>query len=188
MKKYLLIANLLDKINQYIAIASRWSVLLMIGIGVWNVIGRYLGAAIGWNLSSNRLIESQWYLFSFIFLLGLSWTFQKKGHVRVDILQGAWEVKRKLQVEILGTIFLLLPFTIGVMFISIHPTIESWRINELSPDPDGLPRYLIKTLIPLGFLFLTLQGISQTIKDLFKLQNTKASNNLVKGRSLEHKS
>ncbi len=188
IQRLTLIANYIDNLNRIIAIIIRWSVLLMIGIGAWNVIGRYLGVAIGYNLSSNRLIEAQWYLFSLIFLLGLSWTLQQKGHVRVDILQGYWKRKRAIQIEIFGTILLLLPFTIGVLIISIYPTIQSWSINELSPDPDGLPRYLIKTLIPIGFLLLTLQGISESIKECSKLKTINSLNMSTKESSQETES
>ncbi len=171
MKKWLKIANQLDMLNQSVAIIARWAVLLMLGLGLWNVIGRYVGVAIGHNLSSNGLIEGQWYLFDMVFLLGLGWTLQRQGHVRVDVLQGRWGEQRKAKVELLGTLVLLLPFALGVMAISIEPTIHSWAIGEISPDPNGLPRYWIKTLIPIGFLLLALQGISEAIKNWLRLQN-----------------
>ncbi len=165
MKKWLAIANQLDSINKVAALVARWSVLLMLSLGLWNVVGRYLGVAIGFNLSSNRLIEGQWYLFDMVFLLGLGWTLQQNGHVRVDVLQGRWGRKRKAKIEFLGTLLLLLPFALGVAAIAIKPTINSWYIFEASPDPDGLPRYLIKTLIPTGFLLLAIQGISEAIRN-----------------------
>ena len=165
MKNLLTIAHQLDKLVQAVSVVARWAVLLMLGLGFWNVIGRYVGVAIGYNLSSNGLIEGQWYLFDIIFLLGLGWTLQKQSHVRVDVLQGKWSKRRQAKIELLGTLFLLLPFAIGVIVISIEPTLHSWLISESSPDPNGLPRYWIKTLIPIGFLVLTLQGISEGIRN-----------------------
>ena len=176
MKKWLVIANRLDKLNQAVAIVARWAVLLMLGLGLWNVIGRYLGVSIGHNLSSNGLIEAQWYLFDMIFLLGLGWTLQKQGHVRVDVLQGHWNKRRKAKLELLGTLFLLLPFAFGVMVISIEPSLHSWLIGEVSPDPNGLPRYWVKTLIPIGFFLLTLQGISEAIQSWAMLTSSSLKN------------
>ena len=176
MKNWLIIANRLDTINKSFAIFARWAVLLMLILGLWNVIGRYVGVAIGQNLSSNRLIEAQWYLFDVVFLLGLGWTLQSNKHVRVDVLQSNWRKQRKAKIELLGTIFLLLPFAIGVVAISIEPTLHSWIIGETSPDPHGLPRYWIKSLIPIGFLLLTLQGISEAIKSSSKLKEYKDRN------------
>ena len=172
MKKWLRIANRLDRFNESVARVARWAVVFMLGLGFWNVIGRYIGVAIGHNLSSNGLIEGQWYLFDLIFLLGLGWTLQCQSHVRVDVLQGRWGRRKKAKIELLGTLFLLLPFALGVMAISIEPTIQSWAINEISPDPHGLPRYWIKTLIPIGFFLLALQGISEAIRNWLGLKDS----------------
>ena len=171
MNKWLALAERLDKVNSSVAIVARWAVLLMLGLGLWNIIGRYVGVAIGHNLSSNRLIEGQWYLFDLIFLLGLGWTLQRQGHVRVDVLQGRWGNRQQAKFELLGILFLLLPFAIGVLVISIEPTIHSWVIGEVSPDPHGLPRYRIKTVIPIGFLLLALQGIAEAIRTWAKLKD-----------------
>ena len=172
MKHLLVLAKRLDHINMIMASIAHWAILLMLGLGLWNVIGRYLGVAIGYNLSSNGLIEGQWYLFDLIFLFGMGWTLQRQGHVRVDVLQGRWGARRKAKIELLGTLLFLLPFAIGVAIISLEPALHSWSINEASPDPNGLPRYLIKTLIPIGFLLLALQGVSEAIKNLAVLRNS----------------
>ena len=182
MNQWIKISHRIDKLNQVMGMIARWSILLMLGLGLWNVIGRYVGVAIGHNLSSNRLIEGQWYLFDLAFLLGLGWTLQRQGHVRVDILQGRLNKKRQAKIELLGSLLLLLPFAVGIMIISITPTIHSWSILEISPDPDGLPRYWIKTLIPISFLLLSLQGISETIRNWLILKN---SSSIV--QSQEHK-
>jgi len=163
-KLLLLISKKIDTLSEKIGIISKWSVMLMLSIGFWNIIGRYVGSLLGQNISSNNLIESQWYLFDIIFLLGLSWTHKRKGHVRVDVIQNRLQKLQKSKIEYIGTLFLLLPFAFTVMIISIKPALYSLSIYELSPDPNGLPRYLIKMLIPLSFLFLGLQGISEAIK------------------------
>jgi len=180
MDSLLRFAEKLDKINSLIIFPLRLAVLLMLGLGFWNVTGRYLGVAIGQNLSSNTLIESQWYLFDFIFLLGLGWTLKNQGHVRVDVLQNRWSKKRKVIVELLGTVLLLLPFSLSVLILSLNPAFESWRIGEISPDAYGLPRYWVKSLIPLGFLLLSLQGINETIKNIIKLKRHKLNRRNIK--------
>ena len=164
MSRWLFLADRLDAVNRAVAIVARWAVLLMLGLGLWNVVGRYLGVSIGHNLSSNALIEGQWYLFDLVFLLGLGWTLQRQGHVRVDVLQSRWGPRRQARLELLGTLIFLLPFALGVMAISIEPALQSWSIGEASPDPNGLPRYWVKALIPLGFLLLALQGLAEAIR------------------------
>ena len=168
------IVQWVDRVNAGAAWLARWAVLLMLAIGTWNVIGRYLGSAIGINLSSNGLIEAQWYLFDLIFLLGLGWTLQKNGHVRVDVLQSRWSLRRRNQQELNSILLLLLPFAFGVMAISIAPALRSWSIGELSPDPGGLPRTWVKSLIPLGFFLLGLQGIAEALRLRLTLEHPNA--------------
>lgn len=164
MSRWRSLADRIDALNRAMAWIARGALLLMLALGSWNVVGRYLGQAVGRNLSSNALIESQWYLFAVVFLLGLGYTLQTDGHVRVDVLQGRWGPRRRTQLELAGSLGLLLPFVLVVLLVSIEPTLLSWRIGEDSPDPGGLPRYLVKSLIPLGFLLLGLQGIAEAIR------------------------
>ena len=164
MRRVLALAAAIDGLNRRVAWLARWSVLLMLGLGAWNVVGRYAGLALGRNLSSNALIEAQWYLFSVVFLLGMGWTLERNGHVRVDVLQGGWPPRRRARLELWGSLLLLLPFSLLMLGLSLGPALSSWRLAEASPDPEGLPRYLVKALIPLGFLLLSLQGAAEAIK------------------------
>jgi TRAP-type mannitol/chloroaromatic compound transport system permease small subunit len=155
---------MIDRLNRIAGRLGGLALLLMLGLGVWNVIGRYLGLALGLNLSSNALIEAQWLLFSLAFLLGMGWTLQRDGHVRIDVLSSRWSERRRLRLEWWALLLLLLPFALAVLALSIGPALEAWRIQEASPDPGGLPRYWGRSLIPIGFALLALQGMAQARK------------------------
>jgi len=157
-------AERIDALNRLAARLARWALLLMLALGTWNVVGRYVGLAVGRNLSSNALIEGQWHLFDLMVLLALGYALQTDDHVRVDVLQSRWSPKRKGRVELAATLGLLLPFVLVVLITSVAPTLRSWQLWEVSPDPGGLPRYWVKSLIPLGFLLLGLQGVAQAIR------------------------
>ena len=83
--RLLKISRAIDRFNEIIGRFTLWLVLIMVAIGVWNVIGRYLGKAIGQNLTSNLFIESQWYIFDLVFLSGAAYTLRHDEHVRVDV-------------------------------------------------------------------------------------------------------
>ena len=159
-------AHVVDQLNACIGRLSSWLVLLMLMVGAWNVVGRYLGPLMGRNLSSNSLIEVQWYLFSLTFLLGGAWTMQRNGHVRVDVLQSRWGARQQALANVVGTVLLLFPFCLLMIVSSWSAVHSSWHILEQSPDPGGLPRYPLKTLLPLSFLLLILQGIADLIHNL----------------------
>ena len=159
------IAKKIDRFTNTIGKLAYWLVLVMIGVGVWNVLGRYIGNAVGQNLSSNALIETQWYLFDLVFLLGAAYTLQHNEHVRVDVFYAGWNRKRKALADLLGTVFFLIPFSILVIYFSWESVVQSWIIRETSPDPGGLSRYPIKAMVIVSFLLLIIQGISETIKN-----------------------
>ena len=165
VRSLLPIARNIDRFTNAVGKFAYWIVLVMIGVGVWNVLGRYIGNAIGQNLSSNALIETQWYLFDIVFLLGAAYALQHNEHVRVDVFYAQWNRQRKAVADLFGTLFFLLPFCFLVIYFSWDAVVQSWAIRETSPDPGGLIRYPIKSMIIVSFVLLILQGISDVIKN-----------------------
>ncbi|MGI0492019.1 TRAP transporter small permease subunit [Alkalinema pantanalense CENA528] len=163
--KLLPLSRAIDRLNEQIGQGVLWLVLVMVGLGVWNVIGRYLGRTIGQNLTSNAFIEGQWYTFDILFLLGAAYALLHDEHVRVDIFYTHWSPRKKAIANLIGSLFYLLPFCVLVAWFSWGSVVESWAIWEGSPDPGGLPRYPIKALILVSCFLLFLQGISEAIKN-----------------------
>lgn len=170
MQSLIQVARQIDRFTHLIGKLAYWLVLVMIGVGVWNVLGRYIGNAVGQNLSSNALIETQWYLFDLVFLLGAAYTLQHNEHVRVDVFYARWNRRRRAIADLIGTLFFLLPFSALVIWFSWGAVAKSWAVRETSPDPGGLARYPIKTMIIISFALLILQGISDAIKNLAIMQ------------------
>lgn len=160
------VAHHIERFTNAIGKLAYWLVLVMIGVGVWNVLGRYLGNAIGQNLSSNALIETQWYLFDLVFLLGAAYTLQHNEHVRVDVFYARWSRRRQAMADLFGTVVFLIPFSVLAIYFSWGAVLQSWAVRETSPDPGGLARYPIKTMILVSFALLILQGIADAIKNL----------------------
>ena len=146
-------------INLKIGILCRYLLLLMTILGALNAILRYLSKFAGMALNSNALVEMQWYLFGTIFLLGAGYTLAKSKHVRVDIIYSNIPKKYQRLIDIVGTLMFLLPFCLASIWLSWDFVLRSWETWEVSSDSGGLPRYPIKTIIPLGFGFLFLEGI-----------------------------
>ncbi|MGB7414896.1 MAG: TRAP transporter small permease subunit [Thermosynechococcaceae cyanobacterium] len=159
------LSTLIDKVNSSIGGLCSWLVLLMIVIGAWNVVGRYLGRFVGANLSSNTLLELQWQLFAAVFLLGAAYTLKQNEHVRVDVFYKDLDVKKKAIANLIGTVLFLFPFSITVITVSSKAVWNSCAIWEISPNPGGLPLCPAKSLIIIGFLLLVLQGISEAAKN-----------------------
>ncbi len=164
MRDLLPLTKLIDRLNSWIGRAVSWLTLVMILIGAYNAVVRYLGRYIGANLSSNIYLELQWYLFSIVFLLGAAWTLKEDAHVRVDVLYARLSRRGRRRIDIWGTILLLFPFSVFVFWTSWPSVMNSLGIRESSPDPGGLPRYPIKLVILICFVLLFLQGISELVR------------------------
>ncbi len=166
MQRALKWAHGIDTLNGWLGRLLCWLTLAMVLIGAYNAIARYLGRSLGLNLSSNAYLEFQWYLFSILFLLGSAYTLRQNAHVRVDVLFGRLSERAQAWVNLAGTILFLIPFCVVMLWVSWPPVRNSWQILEMSPDPGGLPRYPIKTVIPIAFLLILAQGISELIKHI----------------------
>jgi len=174
MRLFIKFSQTIDNITEYFGKASALCVLLTIAIGFYNVIARYLGRFIGTKLTSNMLIEMQWYLFSLTFLFGFAYILKHGENVRVDFLYTNWTPKTKAWVDLIGHVLFLITFCIIGLYVATYPVLQSWgRLPdgtygtwEISPDPDGLPRAPIKSMILVGFGMLLLQTISEIIKNI----------------------
>ena len=180
MRTLLKFSQFIDNITEYFGKASAFCVLLTITVGFYNVIARYLGRFIGIKLTSNLLIELQWYLFSLTFLLGFAYILKHGENVRVDFLYANWSPKTKAWVDLIGHTLFLIAFCIIGLYATTNPVLQSWgRLPdgsfdtwELSPDPDGLPRAPIKSIILVGFSMLLLQTFSEIIKNVSIIKNS----------------
>ena len=159
-------AAAIDGLNDRIGAAIRWLALLMVLLGAFNAIARYLTKYTGVSLASNAFTELQWYFFSLIFLLGAAYGLRHDVHVRVDVLFARLSRKTQAWIDLAGTVLFLIPFSVLFLWVSWRPVVNSWSIRETSPDPGGLPRYPIKAGILLCFVLLLLQGVSHVIKQV----------------------
>ncbi|NWG20593.1 MAG: TRAP transporter small permease subunit [Chloroflexi bacterium] len=174
MQALLRFSDAIDAVNEWIGSKTAYIVMAMIAIGFVNVLARYIGRFIGIRLTSNVIIELQWYLFSIMFFLGFAYILKHNLNVRVDFWYANWPARRRALIDLAGTLLFLIPFCILAVIVTFNPVMFSWgRLPngnwgtwEVSPDPDGLPRAPIKSMIVVAFVLLLLQAISQAIKYL----------------------
>ena len=153
-----------DRLNDRIGNWIQWLTLFMVIVGAVNALLRYATRYAGVSLSSNAFIDLQWYMFSLVFLLGAAWGVNHGAHVRVDVMYERLSARTQAVIDLLGTVLFLVPFSLVMLYVSWPPVRNSWSIRETSPDPGGLARYPIKTVILICFALLVLQGLSEAIK------------------------
>lgn len=138
-------------------------VLILMTLNVfYDVVMRYF-----FRNSAVGMQEMEWHLFSVIILFGISVALLDEAHVRVDFLYDRFSEKTKAIINIIGTIFFLLPLALLIMFGSLEFVKSAYVMQEISEDPGGLPyRWLIKGMIPVSFGMLIFSSIGYTIKNI----------------------
>lgn len=165
MDLLLKLSRLIDAVTERIGRTAFWLVLIAALISSFNAIIRY-----AFNTSTNALLEIQWYLFGAIFLLCAGYTLKHEGHVRIDVLFGRLSGRTQTLIDIFGTVFFLLPVAITIGWLSWPAFVDAYVHHEISSDAGGLVRWPIRLMIPVGFALLTMQGISELIKNVNRLQ------------------
>lgn len=160
MVRLSLLSKRLDAFIKRIGQLSSWLILVLVLFVAGDVLFRYF-----FHLSSVAEQEFQWHLLAAIAMLGSAYTYQQGEHVRVDLFYHAYSSNVKRWMDILIPVLIILPFSIFMMYLSYDYVLQSYEMSEVSPNPGGLPyRYLVKALIPLGFLLILIQSISILLK------------------------
>lgn len=174
----LTIARTIDTVAITVGKVMFWTSLIMVLLGVYNVITRYLGTFMGVQLSSNTYLELQTYAYNLIFLLGAPYVLLKNSHVRIDLISDRLSHHQRAAMDIFGAIFLLVPLCLMGIYFSQGYVATSFRQLETSPNPGGLLRYPIKFIIIVAFVLLILQALSETIKNIAYLRGVENSGSI----------
>jgi TRAP-type mannitol/chloroaromatic compound transport system permease small subunit len=159
MSFLLSLSRFIDALNEKIGQGVSWALLAAVIICTGNAVVRYL-----FNISSNGWLEIQWYLFAAIFLLATSYTLRRNEHVRIDVIVGRFSKRTQVWIDLLGFLLFLMPATLLILYYSVPYAWISIESQEVSSNAGGLIVWPAKLLIPVGFVFLALQGVSEIIK------------------------
>ncbi len=153
------ISGLIDRLNERVGHLSYWLILVAVLVSSGNAIMRY-----AFDRSSNAWLEIQWYLFSAVFLFCAGYTLLHNQHVRIDVISSYLSKRGRAWIDILGTLFFLLPMAIAIMWMSWPVFVQAWELNEVSSNAGGLTVWPARLMLPVGFFLLILQGFSELIK------------------------
>jgi TRAP-type mannitol/chloroaromatic compound transport system permease small subunit len=155
----------LESLIRTVSLTMGWSFFLLVIIIVLQVILRK-----GFSSGLIALEELQWHLYAVGVMFGLAMVQIDDKHIRVDLFSSHFSDRTKSIIEILGILFLFLPFLVIVFLHGIDFFWESWRINERSDATTGLPyRWILKSTIPIVFGLLVLTAITRLVREFRKI-------------------
>jgi TRAP-type mannitol/chloroaromatic compound transport system permease small subunit len=165
MRPLLAFSAAIDLINEKIGYICNWLVLAACMVSAGNAMIRY-----AFGYSSNGWLELQWYMFAILVMFGASYTFKRNEHVRVEIFYLFLSERGQLWLDLIGTLFFLIPACLLLSYLSWPFFHQAYIVNETSSNAGGLIRWPIKFVIPSGFVMLALQGMSEVVKRIAALQ------------------
>lgn len=157
------LAFLIDGLNGWLGRIFSWLTLFLVVGTAIVVVLRY-----GFGIGATALQEAVLYAHALVFMGAAAWVLQRNGHVRVDIFFQKFSGRRQAVVELLGTLFLLLPVCLFLGWASWDYVANSWATKEGSSESGGLKYvYLQKSVILVLAVGMSLQGLSNLIKAVY---------------------
>ncbi len=149
-------------IDQFIDLVGRATAWLALGLAL--VMGSNVLLRYGFSIGSIWMQELEWHIMVPICVFGMSYALRHGEHVRVDVLFQYFSARDKLMVELITAIVAML-LSVIVIWLCIPYVWQSWSIGEGTANPGGIEqRYIVKSLIPIGFVLFFAQSLSETIK------------------------
>jgi TRAP-type mannitol/chloroaromatic compound transport system permease small subunit len=159
MTPLLTLSRVIDNISTFVGKSTMWLILATTLISAGNAIVRK-----AFDMSSNGLLEIQWYLFAAVFMLGAGFGFLKNSHVRIDFISNRLTDRTRNWIDLLGIVLVLFPFCVLMVVLSWPVFVSAYNNGEMSQNAGGLIRWPAYLLVPVGFALLMMQGVSELIK------------------------
>lgn len=154
------LSDAIDRFIVGVASVVNWVWVILILLIVVNVALRYL---FGTNFIAME--EAQWHLYAIGFMIGIGFTLQQDGHVRVDVVAEHFPRRRRAWIELLGLSLIVLPLCVIILFQAWPFVTRAYELNEVSAAPGGLPyRWGIKAVILIAFVYLGLAAFSRLLR------------------------
>lgn len=181
MEALVKISHALDRLITRIGKIAAWAALGMILVTVFDVVTRNFSQS-EWGLlrdlvahqqsffGSTKLQELEWHLHTVLFALCLGYAYMSDAHVRIDLVRERLPVRVRWWIELIGAVFFLLPICALIGWFSIDFAISSYEQHEISSSATGLShRWIIKSMLPFGFVLLFLSGIAVLLRKIVEL-------------------
>ncbi|HOA95399.1 MAG TPA: TRAP transporter small permease subunit [Quisquiliibacterium sp.] len=159
MNGLLKLTRAIDALNLKVGKGLFWLVFAAVVISAANALVRKT-----FSMSSNAFLEVQWYLFAAVFLLGAGHVMLLNEHVRIDVVSQSLSRRTQIWIDIIGLLVFVIPLSVYIMWLTVPLTWTAYQTGEMSTNAGGLIRWPSYLMMPLGFLLLGLQAVSEIIK------------------------
>ena len=158
--------TIIDTTSLWIGKTVCWLLLPLCLAMVYEVIARkFFLAPTMWAYDISRMS------YGAMFMLGAGYALMRGVHIRADFLYRNWSAKTQGTVDTVLYLALFFPGMLVFFYMSVDYAGTSIIRAERGMDTAWMP-YMgpIKSAIPIGIVFLTMQGISEVLKSIYAMQ------------------
>jgi len=159
------LADAIDRFSRMTGRAVAWVILFVMALAVCDVLLRQLA-----NAPIHWAFDVSLQLFALHFMIAAPFALQADEHVRVTILRDKLPPRGQIVAELVGYALFFFPFCIALAFYGTGFAALAWEYAERTSCAASIPLYYVKTLIPLTGILLALQGVSEVLKLVRRLQ------------------
>jgi TRAP-type mannitol/chloroaromatic compound transport system permease small subunit len=153
--------RVIDSVNDRLGKLAAWIVVPLTVIVLLEIAMRYFA-----NNPTIWVYDVSWMLFSVFFLLGGGYTMVHKKHVRIDLLYSMLPRKGQAIYELFFFLVIFLPTMAVIGLRAIEYAAAAWETGQsLSTTVWTFPAAPIRTVMPLAFFLLFLQGIAEVLRN-----------------------
>jgi len=154
--------RLIDLTTEWFGKFAGWLVIILIGVVFWEVISRYL-----FNAPTIWAFEMSCFLYASSFLLGMGYTLQNKKHVSIETFSNYLSPRKQALLTCVCYMFFFFIIIPPLIVFGIKFAGKACLLNEHSYSPWAPPLCYIKSVLPLSFFILLVQGIADFIRRFF---------------------
>ncbi|MEO1767396.1 TRAP transporter small permease subunit [Thiobacter aerophilum] len=157
-----------DRLSTFIGRFFAWSIVMLTLLVAWEVFSRYI-----LNHPHAWALDAQIMLYGVLFMMAGAYTLAHQGHVRGDILYGAFSERTQAAVDLALYIGFFIPSVLALTWAGWTYANDSLAIRENTFSPEPLPLYPFKFVIPVAGALLFLQGLIEILRCVICLRDGK---------------
>jgi TRAP-type mannitol/chloroaromatic compound transport system permease small subunit len=153
----------IDTFSLWVGRIAAWLTVPLMAAMLYEITARYLfHAPTLWAYDISRMI------YGAMFVIGAGYALSKGVHIRSDFLYRKWKVTTQARVDAALYIVFYFPSMVIFLWVATQWAWGSLSQGERGTDTSFMPLLgPIKSALPVGVLFLVIQGVSELLKALY---------------------
>ena len=155
-----------DTLSTSMGKAFSWCIVILMGGTCYEVTMAYV-----FNNPTLWNFDFSLQMYAAIFMMAGAYTLSTEAHVRGDVIYRLFPTRVQAWIDLILYFLFFFPGVIALAVYGYEYAALAWKIKETSwNSPAQIQIYMAKSLIPLSWALLTIQGISEVFRSIICIQ------------------